>query len=542
MPGARSVRIVPHAILLVVIVVGGYLRLHHIDYPPIGYHSMKEVHYLSIAHGYLEHGDFLHKRVLYTGLSAGEGYMEAFPQFPLLPVIYYPLWKLFGVKLWIARLVVILFSLGAVALTYAVGMRLTKNETISLLSACFMAMLPLPVFFGRNIQPDMPALFFLLLGTLSYLRWIDGLHGRDLAAATAAIIAVALVKGTFLIGVIPLLCIFPYGKLADRAARGAVLRQSAVVAAGIVLVLGWLLVTKRTLVYADDLFPRDRLFRGEALTAAFWKLHLPIVWKYIGENYTVFVFGLFAAGFVIGFLNVASRLSRYLIGSLAAAVLYFVLISDFAVRHGYYQLPFLPMICFGAASALKEAASFADLSGRRYFKYLVIALVLVLMVPSVRAGTDKLFDIIMLGGDVAGAYIGRHSDPGERILISYGSPSDNGYAAFRTQFYGILWEARRRGEILPGATSSLREAERAHGIKWIVMYETPWRPADRPLLDYIHAHYAIRQIGYRDDEVLYYVLERGGVFDPSPFEDIDPVLARRYDYSNGSVELYVKER
>ena len=80
---------IPLIVLLSIMAIGLYLRFYHIDYPPIGYHSMKEVHYLSVAKGYLDYGDFLHKRVLYSGMSEGPGYIEAFPQFQFLPYIYF---------------------------------------------------------------------------------------------------------------------------------------------------------------------------------------------------------------------------------------------------------------------------------------------------------------------------------------------------------------------------------------------------------------------------------------------------------------------
>ena len=99
-------------ILIAILALGFAMRSRRLDFPPIGYHSMKEVHYLSVAKGYLDYGDFIHKRVLYSGMSEGPGYIEGLPQFQFLPLIYFTLWKAFGVKVWLARLVVIAFSLG----------------------------------------------------------------------------------------------------------------------------------------------------------------------------------------------------------------------------------------------------------------------------------------------------------------------------------------------------------------------------------------------------------------------------------------------
>lgn len=533
---------IPIAILIIIMAIGLYLRSYHIDYPPIGYHSMKEVHYLSVAKGYLDYGDFLHKRVLYSGMSEGPGYIEAFPQFQFLPYIYFALWKIFGVKVWIARLVVIVFSLGVVSLTYAVAKRLGATEEASLVAAFFMMAMPLSVFFGRNIQPDMPALLFLLLSTYFFLKWIEDFKVGHIVYFSISVFLTAIIKGTFLFLLIPMVFLFPYGMLADSQKRMKIVRQSIVFVCGIVLVCAWLLFTKLTLVYSRSLFPGSRLFLGGAFTLRYWKLYLPVVWKHIGENYTYFCFGLFAVGFFLSFLNLKSNMSKYIIGSFVGLICYFLLISDFAVRHSYYHIPFLPMICFGIAVALREALSIVDLTRRWYLKYIVLAVILFFTVQSIRANTNKFFDILMMGTDIAGRYVEEHSDESDRILISYGSPSNRAYEAFRTQFYGALWEANRRGEILPVELDSLKRAEMKRNVNWILWYRTEWLPGDKVLLDYIHGNYSIQQIGIKDDTILYLLFRRGGTFDLSPFEDREPEFARRYEFSYGHVDLFVKER
>ena len=533
---------IPLIVLLSIMAIGLYLRFYHIDYPPIGYHSMKEVHYLSVAKGYLDYGDFLHKRVLYSGMSEGPGYIEAFPQFQFLPYIYFGLWKIFGVKVWIARLVIIVFSLGAVALTHAVAKRLSDSEEIALLAAFFMAALPLSVFFGRNIQPDMPALFFLLLSTHFFLRWIEEFKVRHIVYFSVSVFFAASIKGTFLFLLIPLLFLFPYGLLADAGMRRKIIKQSIVIACGVLLVCVWLIFTKLTLVYSKSLFPVSRLFLAQAFTLRYWEMHLPLVWKYIGENYTYFCFGLFAVGFTLSFLDIKSKMSRFIIGSFISMILYFLLISDFAVRYSYYHMPFLPMICFGIAIALREALGLVDLLKRRYLKYIFLAVILFFTLQAIRANTEKLFDIMMMGTDVAGRYVEEHGDAEDRILISYGSPSDRTYEAFRTQFYGTLWEAGKKGEILPAGLNRLKAAQKERNVKWILLYRTEWQPRDKELKDYILNSYSIQQIGFKDGRILYFMLRRGGVFNADEFKNKKLKRARTYKLSYGSVDLFVKER
>src|SRR3989304_6454727 len=47
-------------LLLAIILFGGYLRFYHIDYPVVGYHNWKSVHYLTEARNFAREGFFAH--------------------------------------------------------------------------------------------------------------------------------------------------------------------------------------------------------------------------------------------------------------------------------------------------------------------------------------------------------------------------------------------------------------------------------------------------------------------------------------------------
>jgi hypothetical protein len=531
-------------ILIAILVLGVAMRFPRLDAPPIGYHSMKEVHNLSVAKGYLDYGDFVHKRVLYSGMSDGPGYIEGLPQFQFLPLIYFALWKAFGVKIWLARLVVIAFSLGDIALAYVLARRLGGSEELSLLAALLMAILPLSVFFGRNIQPDAAALFFLLLSTVFFLKWLRGYRARHFAFFSGAAFMTAIIKGTFLFMLVPLLFLFPYRSFFDSSFRKLFARQMVWPAIGVAMCAIWLLVTKMTMTGAGTLIPSGRLFLPQSTTLAYWRTWLPIIWKYIGDNYTYLYFAFFAVGLFAAMLDPRSLMSRYIAGSVVAAAAYFVTISDFAVRHSYYHMPFLPLVCIGIAAAIGEGSSLITMKLKRpfYLRYAIPVLLILIGAPAVKASLDRHFDIQIIGSDVAGRYVGKHGEADDRVFISYGSPSDDRFTAWRTMYYGMLWEAGKRGSLLPAALEQIKLGEDERNMRWIMLYQTKWFPEDQPLLHYIREHYSISQIGYRDNKVLYYLLRRGGAFDPSSFDTINAYLARRYQFSTGAIDLYVKER
>jgi hypothetical protein len=115
MPGGD--RLVARAMLALVVLLGLSLRLYHITYPPGGFLALKEVQYLSIAKGYAETGDFLHRRVLHLGLEEGPGLTEDAPQIPFISLLVLALWRLFPDSIAIARLLIVATSLGAILMT-----------------------------------------------------------------------------------------------------------------------------------------------------------------------------------------------------------------------------------------------------------------------------------------------------------------------------------------------------------------------------------------------------------------------------------------
>ncbi len=529
-------------VILVILLVGFSLRAYHIHYPPIGYHSMKEIHYLSVARGYIDHGDFLHKRVLYSGLSEGEGYMESFPQFQFLPLIYFGLWKIFGVKVWLARLVIILFSLAAVIMTGKVCSRLTERKEVSLVSTFLMAIVPLSVFFGRNIQPDIPAMFFLMLLYWYFLKWIEEFRLRYLVGVSLSLFMTAIIKLTFLFPVLAIVFVFPWEKLVERETRKTLLTQSMLIAAGIMLIALWLVFTRIIITGTGGLFPASRLFLAKTFTVSYWKTVLPVIWRHIGKNYTFIYFSFVLVGLLASVLSAGSKLSRMIIGSAVSAILYFFLIPDFAMRHSYYHIPFLPVICIGIASGLHEATSILEGRSSR-LRYVALVVLLLCAMPWIRINFYRHFDILTLGSDTAGRYIRDNGSGNDRIFISYASPSDRRFAGYRTQLYGTLWEAGKRGNLLPANLELIKKGEVLGNFRWIVLYRSgdDWFPCDKKILDHIHSNYSVRQIGYREDKLIYYLLERGGSFDSSQLLAKELLSAGKYRFSFGEVEVFVRQ-
>lgn len=132
--------------LIVILAFGAYLRSYHMDYPSIGYHNMKENEYLSMAHHYFHEGFSLERKVFFYD----DRDFDTYAQVPLISYVAALVWEVTGENVWSVRLQMILFSLGSIFLSFVLTQQLSKDKTLSLLTALVMAILPLNVFFWEE--------------------------------------------------------------------------------------------------------------------------------------------------------------------------------------------------------------------------------------------------------------------------------------------------------------------------------------------------------------------------------------------------------
>jgi hypothetical protein len=141
-----------YLVMGLLLTLGLLFRLSNLDLPPIGAHNAKEIDYLSPAQFYLQHGFDLerHAHVLNEdGLTAQEEY----PQLPLLSGAIALIWKFFGEHLWSARLLIILLSLLGLPAMYWLSKSLLGGELEATIATALFSILPVIIFYGRNIQP-----------------------------------------------------------------------------------------------------------------------------------------------------------------------------------------------------------------------------------------------------------------------------------------------------------------------------------------------------------------------------------------------------
>src|ERR1700687_3122095 len=151
-------------VLVAILMLASGLRVWHIDSPVGGFHAFNEGNYLLIAR------NFLHSSLLFPTPDGTYLFLETPPFYA------YSLAGLFvltGVSVLAARLFSVAASVGLVLSTFLLGRRLF-GERAGLLAALIVAVTPVAVLTGRNIQTDSLLLFLLVSSLFFYLRAESG--------------------------------------------------------------------------------------------------------------------------------------------------------------------------------------------------------------------------------------------------------------------------------------------------------------------------------------------------------------------------------
>jgi len=522
-------------LLLIFIVVGFLLRIHNLDFPPIGYHNMKEIEYLSEAKEFYFNDDYFHRRISFLGMMSptGPGNFEEYVQLPIIPWLTLFAWKIFGIHLWLPRLIIIFFSIGSIPLTYYLCKELTEKRDISIIAAFLMTIMPLAVFFGRNIQPETPALFFILLSLYYYLKWTNNFSDKYLFVSLIAFSIGGLFKYTFMITAILLLFLFPFDKMKNEMDKKKLMHQIPLIILSISPLFLWALISKFTNVSSDQLFTYYRINMFDIFTAGYWEKYFGIIQAYLNSNFTILYMGLALIGIILCFRNSGTCLSKFILGSVFMVIPYSMILSDYIRQHSYYQMPFLPLVCFAGAYGIYQISE-VKININKNLRYLIIIGIILLSLPSVKQNIDNHYDTIFFGLDIAGNTINEFSNEEDRIFIS-------GHA----QTVGILWNADRYGDFLPGTLERFKFGENERHMKWIFVYDNYGisKLRENPdIWEYVNKSYSVKEVGFlkigENLEQKYIILKKGGSIDFNGYNLDSPKLSRVYETSYGLVKLY----
>jgi hypothetical protein len=161
-------------VFLPILVLAAFLRLWKIDSPVGGFHAFNEAFYVLIAKNFF-HGSLL------APTPDGQEMLLQHP--PLYPYLLLAAFRVAGVSVLAGRLVSVASSLGLVAVAFLLGRELF-GVSAGTAAAVFLAVAPICVLTGRNIETDSTFVFLMALGVLLYARAIR--TGRGWVSCGAA--------------------------------------------------------------------------------------------------------------------------------------------------------------------------------------------------------------------------------------------------------------------------------------------------------------------------------------------------------------------
>ena len=516
-------------ILALILILGLYLRIYHIDYPVIGYHNWKETHYLTEARNFAREGFFKYGFFIpyydYPKLYGHPSGVHA-DTFPTISIIVALAFMIFGRELWVARLVGILFNLGSVVVMYFLVRELYEREDMALLAGFITSVLPLFVFFSRNVQLINPALFFMLTSAYFYVKWRKNFSGRYLILTSLFLMLGTVTKYSFGVIAIPMLLTFPFKKFREWKKC----RKEFIIAFLILLLFpSWHL-------YANYLIPAEyREVKQAGLhqiqIEKVFELNLRLIWSFIIDNYTevgfyIAILGLFFVAY--DFYKKRNFSNLFILGYAFSIIPFTILMSSKLSGHNYHQYPIAPLVVILIAYFIIKIADFFGrirIEGMRirYSGLLPIVAFILLFIP---INTDfyksptydsiaRQFDTQFPGLDIAGEYIKEHSSPNERIIF----PSH--------QSYGVLWHADRKGYGIgiPKPEHFEYSKNKSLNVTWIFIYQWGLRLLQHEEeWNYIKERFSLKQIAFKPTESgsvpIYLLMREGGSFDESKLNDM----------------------
>jgi hypothetical protein len=319
--------------LAAILLLAAGLRCAWLDAVVGGFHSHNEGHYVLIAQ------NFFHGSLLRPTPDEGRSIFLETP--PLYSYILHAVFRVTGVSVLAGRLVSIVSSLALLLATFFFSRKLF-GESAGLSAALIVAVSPVAVLTGRNIQTDSTMLFFVVAALFFYRRADDGSRADRIRSGLFA----GLALFTKLFAAIAFAALFAWELVAKTP--GWLRDRTRWAAAAIALLLPGLFYGYHAL--RDFTALRRDVAGGAAAATTFPKtagewgsIGLEAFWAFSPVIALVLVAGVAAA------LARPSRATLFALLPLSGFAVFYL----FVHKHSYYLLTLLP---FGAALAGRLAS------------------------------------------------------------------------------------------------------------------------------------------------------------------------------------------
>jgi hypothetical protein len=465
---------------------------------------MKENESLSIAQEMKSSNDFVKKRVYFYNAFEADPSIKKYSGLPLVPYQILLSWKLFGENLWGGRLFNVIFAVAGCLLMYFVSLALFSNVNLALFGAYLLAVMPLSVFFSRNLQADSPAFFFMLLGTLFYLKFATSLKKYNLLLGGVAFSIAWAYKPNFLFGLLPLAFCFPF--------RG-IFRRKKYIASYLLFFFMPYLIILFTILWLMRLgqggFSLQLNFGNptklfQFFSPSYWSHYgAGIFWLTVAENYTVIFSILSLLGMLLAFLRGNGLLNRYIIGWVLTIIPFGMLFSEQIYQQGFSQMPFLILVCVSSVYAISFVSGVLSSFIKKGITVFLICASIAISAPFVYVSIHRMHATVFLGEDVAGETLRELTLSGERVFLFTHS---QGYAIARYAQRYAGW---------PYELGDFKEKESKFNIRYICIYPLDYlallQSGSEQVFNYIQSNYHLKELGMLEEpnRLVYLILEKG---------------------------------
>lgn len=326
--------------LLSIVLLGFFVRLHEITNQPLDWHAFRQADTASVTRQYVQSGiNLLEPKYhdlgnIASGLENPEGYRMV--EFPLLNAVVAAAVLLFpSLSLELAhRLLSVLLSLGSIVFLFHFTKAISGYK-VAIFSAAMFAMLPFNIYYSRVILPEPAMVFFFLLGLWSFEKWLTSTRFQWYVLSALSI-AIAMLLKPFVAFFAPVFIALTYTRMKRSVANGALLGLYAgMVAAPFVWWRFWISQ------FPEGIPANDWLFNSDGIRLR------PAWFRWLGyERLIVLLLGYTGSIFVaLSWLRM-KREEWLVYGSWAAGSLaYLIIIATGNVRHDYYQVMLVPLVC-----------------------------------------------------------------------------------------------------------------------------------------------------------------------------------------------------
>ncbi|HOU36713.1 MAG TPA: hypothetical protein PK562_05530, partial [Candidatus Omnitrophota bacterium] len=505
----------PRILIIGAIMAGALLlRLPQLDFPSIGYHNMKENEYISMAQHMLKTGDLIGRHVYFYNAFSENSDFNLYPQIPFVSYQILAGYKLFGDSLWFPRLINILLMLAAFLCLYRIAGLLGLSLALRLAVLFLLAVMPLGVFFARNLQAESGAFFAMCCGSVMGLHFIRSGKKIYLILFSLSLALTAAYKIAFLIGFAAVFFLVPFRQYARSRRACGIAEDMAILGIPLAVFIIYCYLTGQTSFSSTE----GRVMLWRPFTLAYWRQFGPIIRHYaINENFTFIYSVLAAAGMILAWVRIRtdrSMLAAYIRIWSVLIIPYIMVFNDYINQHNYYQMPFLGLAVFACVYCLESisraSASFLRSIRQTHVFAIAFFTAFAVAVPGIFSAVRGHFGVIFPGADAVGIYLAKVMEPEEKFLIY---TTSQGYAP-------CVYARKRCG--WPDSLGQLKRIEAQEHIRYAVVYPFGFIRAMPPdMKEYIMGSYHVDSLGFvaAGDRVLpqAVVLKKGGTADIDAF-------------------------